>query len=99
MNMLWFFPLAILIGLAGTLLPAQVQEFRLPSGLRCLLLEKHEQPLIRVALDCRCPTINGVVVAESEAQAEARCLGKINRGDEFAQAALAMAALRRDLVR
>ena len=45
--------LAGLIGLAGTLLPAQVQEFRLPSGLRCLLLEKHEQPLIRVALDCR----------------------------------------------
>ena len=64
-----------------------------------LIAEAVTHALQRVALDCRCPTINGVVVAESEAQAEARCLGKINRGDEFAQAALAMAALRRDLVR
>jgi 6,7-dimethyl-8-ribityllumazine synthase len=39
--------------------------------------------------------INGVVVAESAAQARARCLGRINRGAEFAGAALEMAALGR----
>jgi len=36
-------------------------------------------------------------VAETPAQAEARCLGSINRGAEFAAAALAMAALRQSL--
>jgi 6,7-dimethyl-8-ribityllumazine synthase len=46
-----------------------------------------------VALAARIPVINGVVVAENAAQAKARCLGKINRGAEFARAALEMAAL------
>jgi 6,7-dimethyl-8-ribityllumazine synthase len=55
------------------------------------------QALLRVALDQRRPVINGVVVAETAAQAAARCRGRINRGAEFAQAALAMAALRREL--
>jgi 6,7-dimethyl-8-ribityllumazine synthase len=40
-------------------------------------------------------TINGVIVANTPAQAKARCVGRINRGAEFAEAALAMAALRR----
>ena len=39
--------------------------------------------------------INGVVVADTLKQAEARCLGPINRGAEFARAALEMATLRR----
>jgi 6,7-dimethyl-8-ribityllumazine synthase len=45
------------------------------------------------------PVINGVIVANSVAQARARCLGKINRGEEFAHAALEMAALKRKLIR
>ncbi len=48
-----------------------------------------------VALATGIPVINGVVVAENAAQAAARCLGKIRRGVEFADAALEMAALRR----
>ena len=51
--------------------------------------------LQRVALDAGVPVINGVVVAENPAQAAARCLGKIDRGAEFARAALAMAALKK----
>ncbi len=51
--------------------------------------------LQRVALDTSTPVINGIIVAENSAQAEARCLGKIGRGAEFAHAALEMAALKR----
>lgn len=51
--------------------------------------------LQRVALSTRVPVINGVIVANSLAQAKARCVGKINRGAEFAQAALEMAALQK----
>jgi 6,7-dimethyl-8-ribityllumazine synthase len=40
--------------------------------------------------------INGVIVADTRAQAEARCTGAINRGAEFALAALEMAALKKD---
>ena len=54
---------------------------------------------MRVALDARVPVINGVIVAETERQAQARCLGPIARGAEFAQAALEMAALNRSLAR
>ena len=52
------------------------------------------QALQQISLNSRLPVINGVVVANTRAQAEARCLGEINRGAEFAQAALAMAALK-----
>jgi 6,7-dimethyl-8-ribityllumazine synthase len=52
-----------------------------------------------VALATGVPVINGVLVVNSQAQAEARSVGKINRGAEFAQAALEMAALRRRLSR
>ena len=48
-----------------------------------------------VALDTRIPVINGVIVVNNLAQARARCAGKIDRGAEFAAAALAMADLRR----
>jgi 6,7-dimethyl-8-ribityllumazine synthase len=53
--------------------------------------------LMDVAVESRVPVINGVVVAENEAQARVRCKGRIDRGAEFADAALAMATLRRKL--
>jgi 6,7-dimethyl-8-ribityllumazine synthase len=48
-----------------------------------------------VSLEAGVPVINGIVVAENEAQARERCLGAVDRGSEFAWAALEMAALRR----
>ncbi len=48
-----------------------------------------------VALATDRPVINGVIVAVTAAQARRRCLGRADRGAEFAQAALAMATLRR----
>jgi 6,7-dimethyl-8-ribityllumazine synthase len=54
--------------------------------------------LQRVAIDTEIPVINGVVVVHTEAQAEARCRGELNRGREFAQAALEMAAVKQALV-
>lgn len=53
--------------------------------------------LQRVALDSGVPVINGVIVTDTLAQARARCTGRINRGAEFARAALEMAALKRQL--
>jgi 6,7-dimethyl-8-ribityllumazine synthase len=55
--------------------------------------------LMDVALASRVPVINGVIVAENPAQARARCQGKIDRGAEFADAAVAMATLRRTLTK
>ena len=55
--------------------------------------------LQRVALDTGIPVINGVIVTNTLAQARARCAGKINRGAEFAHAALAMAALKKEISR
>jgi 6,7-dimethyl-8-ribityllumazine synthase len=55
--------------------------------------------LQRVAFDTHVPAINGVIVVNSLAQAKARCMGKINRGGEFAAAALEMATLRRTFSR
>ncbi|BDU75356.1 M16 family metallopeptidase [Mesoterricola sediminis] len=47
-------PLAwLLSGAAVTALQAGPQAFTLPSGLRCVLLENHDQPLIRVELVTR----------------------------------------------
>ena len=51
--------------------------------------------LQHVSLTASLPVINGVIVANTRAQAEARCVGEINRGAEFAHAALEMAALKR----
>jgi 6,7-dimethyl-8-ribityllumazine synthase len=53
--------------------------------------------LQRVALDTGVPVINGVLVTDTPAQARARCTGRINRGAEFAQAALVMGALKRTM--
>jgi 6,7-dimethyl-8-ribityllumazine synthase len=57
------------------------------------------QALQTVALGAERPVINGVVVAESDAQATSRCIGPVNRGAEFARVALVMAQLRRKLSR
>ncbi len=57
------------------------------------------QALQGVALTTGVPVINGVIVANTLAQARARTTGKINRGAEFAHAALAMAALKKGGVR
>ncbi|MET0263904.1 MAG: 6,7-dimethyl-8-ribityllumazine synthase [Rariglobus sp.] len=51
--------------------------------------------LMRVSLDTDIPVINGVIVVNNLAQAEARTTGSINRGTEFAAAALEMAALKK----
>lgn len=59
-----------------------------------LVAEAAQQGLVRVGLDARVPVIAGIVVAGNAAEAEARCLGAIDRGAEFAEAALAMAALK-----
>jgi 6,7-dimethyl-8-ribityllumazine synthase len=61
--------------------------------------ESVSHALQRVALDTRTPVINGVIVANTRAQAEARTRGRIDRGAEFAAAALEMAALKRKLSR
>ena len=61
--------------------------------------ESVSHALQTVALTTGVPVINGVIVVNSLAQAKARAVGKINRGAEFAQAALEMAALRRTLSR
>ena len=52
------------------------------------------QALQGIAVATGVPAINGVIVTDTLAQARARCAGKINRGAEFAQAALEMAALK-----
>jgi 6,7-dimethyl-8-ribityllumazine synthase len=52
-----------------------------------------------LSLELNTPIINGVIVANTRAQAEARTIGKIDRGAEFAHAALEMAALKRKFSR
>ena len=60
-----------------------------------LVGESVSHALQRVAVESGVPVINGVIVVDSLAQAKARCIGNINRGGEFAQAAIEMAALKR----
>jgi 6,7-dimethyl-8-ribityllumazine synthase len=60
-----------------------------------LIADAVSHGLQRVALDGGVPVINGVIVVENEKQAAARCTGRIDRGAEFARAALIMAALKR----
>lgn len=55
--------------------------------------------LMRVSLDTRVPVINGVIVVNNLAQAEARTTGSMDRGTEFASAALEMAALKKSLLK
>lgn len=55
--------------------------------------------LQQVALAHNVAVINGVVVAETWKQAAERCTGPLDRGTEFARAALEMSALKRRLRR
>ncbi len=55
--------------------------------------------LQHVAAGTGVPVINGVIVADTLVQARARCAGRLDRGAEFAAAALEMAALKRRLSR
>lgn len=64
-----------------------------------LVGESVSHALQQVALSTGVPVINGVIVVNSLAQARARCVGRINRGAEFAAATLEMAALRRKFSR
>lgn len=61
--------------------------------------ESVSHALQQVALTTHTPVINGVIVVNSAEQARERSVGKINRGAEFAHAALEMAALRRKFPR
>jgi 6,7-dimethyl-8-ribityllumazine synthase len=61
--------------------------------------ESVSHALQRVALKTSIPVINGVMVVNNQQQAEERCVGRINRGAEFAAAALEMAALKRKFSR
>ena len=60
-----------------------------------LVGESVSHALQRIAVDSGVPVINGVIVVDTLAQAKARCTGGINRGAEFARAALEMAVLKR----
>jgi 6,7-dimethyl-8-ribityllumazine synthase len=62
-----------------------------------LVADSVSHALQRVALATGVPVINGVMAVGTAAQARARCTGRINRGAEFAAAALEMAALKRRL--
>ena len=48
-----------------------------------------------VALKTGVPVINGIIVAEDEAQAQGRCAGPVDRGGEFAATAVEMGGLAR----
>lgn len=50
--------------------------------------------LQRTAIDSEIPVINGIITVNSQEQAEARCGTALNRGREFALAALEMAELK-----
>jgi 6,7-dimethyl-8-ribityllumazine synthase len=53
--------------------------------------------LQEIAIRSEVPVINGIVVTNNRAQAEQRCQGSLDRGTEFAEAALVMAQHRQNL--
>lgn len=53
--------------------------------------------LVRLQTEHSLPVIHEVLLLDNEAQARARCLGRLNRGREAAETALAMAAVMRRL--
>ncbi len=54
--------------------------------------------LQQLALSEQIPVINGIIVANTREQAEARTIGSIRRGVEFAEAALEMAHLTENFI-
>jgi 6,7-dimethyl-8-ribityllumazine synthase len=52
------------------------------------------QSLLQISTQTRTPVINGILVVNTQEQAEDRITGKQNRGPEFAKAALHMARLK-----
>lgn len=64
-----------------------------------LVGESVSHALQQVSLTTRVPVINGVMAVNTLEQARERCIGKIDRGSEFAGAALEMAALKRKFSR
>ncbi|NDC80903.1 MAG: 6,7-dimethyl-8-ribityllumazine synthase [Verrucomicrobia bacterium] len=55
-----------------------------------LILKSATDALMRMMLKSDTPILHHLVGVKTEAQARARCLGKLNRGREAAQAALRM---------
>jgi 6,7-dimethyl-8-ribityllumazine synthase len=55
-----------------------------------LILKSATDALMRMMLKSDVPVLHHLVGVKSEAQARARCLGRLNRGREAAQAALRM---------
>jgi 6,7-dimethyl-8-ribityllumazine synthase len=53
--------------------------------------------LQKIAIENEIPVINGVIVVNNLQQAEDRCSGGLNRGEEFARAALEMGQLSQEL--
>ena len=62
-----------------------------------IIANNTSEAFIRIGLETGVPVINGIIAAETPEQAEARCGEKINRGEEFAFAALEMASLSNQL--
>ncbi len=55
-----------------------------------LILKSATEALMRMMLDAEVPILHHLVGVKTEKQAKERCLGKLNRGREAAQAALRM---------
>ncbi|MGF1485130.1 MAG: 6,7-dimethyl-8-ribityllumazine synthase [Opitutales bacterium] len=62
-----------------------------------IIAQSTASALQSIALSTQVPTINGIIVTENKAQARARTLGEIDRGTEFATAAVAMGREKLDL--
>lgn len=56
---------------------------------------KTADAFLDTAFELEIPVINGILVANNREQAEARCTGSMDRGREFAEAALVMANYKR----
>jgi len=55
-----------------------------------LILKSATEALMRMMLQAEVPILHHLVGVKTERQAKARCLGKLNRGKEAAEAALRM---------
>lgn len=60
------------------------------TGHADLILKAATEALMRMMVETEVPILHHLVGVRSEAQARARCLGKMNRGREAARAALAV---------